>query len=669
MESQLPVEETPKYLMRMSLNVLNHLGINLYSNIPAVLSEVVANAYDADATSVEITIGDQMITIKDDGHGMTLKDINKKFLYVGYQRRANNEVYSPNYQRKVMGRKGIGKLSLFSIANNIEVHTIRKNVLTDEMEKNGFILNRHDIISQIGIENDGIYEPKDVDPSTFDIDSGTRLIITNFKKNINQTENYLKRRLARRFTVIDDSENSTFKVIINGEPITFEDRNYFSKIQFLWLIGDEADEYSTHYNFKKINKLNGKIDATEYIISGWIGAVEKPSDLDQDGINNNKISVIVRGKMAQEDILESFNEGGIYATYLIGEINADFLDEDSEEDIATSSRQKMDEEDPRYKFLIAHVYTLLKQIQNVWTTYRNELAKETAVQKAQEFNPALTEWFNSLKTDSRKEHAIKLFSTIDTLHFTPQEEKEKKRELYKQGILAFEKLKLRDSLHELDKIRSVDDIRLAAIFTDLSDIEANLYYDIATERVEVIKEFQKQLDANDKEKLLQLYLFNNLWLLNPSWERATTGTEIMEKNVDAEFNKVSAGLTANEKAGRLDIKYRTSAGKHIIVELKRYLPSYQVTPTDLYEQMKKYRGALSKCLTLSPGVDPPIEGIVILGKRYDEADFKEAIELLKLVNSRIIYYDDLIQGSLEAYSAYLAKQTEVSRIRAIIDKI
>jgi hypothetical protein len=661
--------ESSKYIMRMSLNVLNHLGINLYSNIPAVLSEVVANAYDADATTVDITIGDQIITIKDNGHGMTLSDINKKFLYVGYQRRANNEVFSPKYNRKVMGRKGIGKLSLFSIANNIEVQTIRKNELTSEFEKNGFILNRNDIINQIGIENDGIYKPKDVDASTFDIDCGTRLIITNFKKNVNQTENYLKRRLARRFTVIDDSENSNFKVTINGEPITFQDRNYFSKVQFLWLIGDEADNYSAHYTFKKTSRLNGKIDGTEYIISGWIGAVEKPSDLDQDGINNNKVSVIVRGKMAQEDILESFNEGGIYATYLIGEINADFLDEDNADDIATSSRQKMDEEDPRYKVLVSHVYTLLKQIQNVWTTYRNELAKETAIDKAQAFNPALTEWFNSLKTDSRKEHAIKLFSTIDTLHFTPQEEKEKKRELYKQGILAFEKLKLRDSLHELDKIKSVDDIRLASIFTDLSDIEANLYYDIATERVEVIKEFQKQLDANDKEKLLQLYLFNNLWLLNPSWERATIGSEIMEKNVDAEFNKVSAGLSAEEKSGRLDIKYRTSAGKHIIVELKRYLPSYQVTPTDLYQQMKKYRSALIKCITVTPGVDPPIEGIVILGKRYNEADYKEAIDLLKLANSRIIYYDDLIQDSLVSYSAYLAKQTEVSRIRAIIDRI
>lgn len=43
-----------KYQMTIDLNVLNHLGINLYSNIPSVISEVVANAWDADAEEVEV---------------------------------------------------------------------------------------------------------------------------------------------------------------------------------------------------------------------------------------------------------------------------------------------------------------------------------------------------------------------------------------------------------------------------------------------------------------------------------------------------------------------------------------------------------------------------------------------------------------------------------------
>src|SRR5215218_9772913 len=95
-----------KYTMTLSLNLLNHLGINLYSNVPAVLSEVVANSWDADAESVDIVIDKHYgsIVITDDGHGMDLDDINGKYLTVGYRRRdpGNQGAKSPK-GRDVMG--------------------------------------------------------------------------------------------------------------------------------------------------------------------------------------------------------------------------------------------------------------------------------------------------------------------------------------------------------------------------------------------------------------------------------------------------------------------------------------------------------------------------------------------------------------------------------------
>ena len=74
--------ETPLFRMTISLNVLEHLGINLYSNVPSVLSEIVANAWDADASMVRITWdrSADLIVIQDDGTGMTPEDINERFL-------------------------------------------------------------------------------------------------------------------------------------------------------------------------------------------------------------------------------------------------------------------------------------------------------------------------------------------------------------------------------------------------------------------------------------------------------------------------------------------------------------------------------------------------------------------------------------------------------------
>ncbi|MCY4150584.1 MAG: ATP-binding protein [Gammaproteobacteria bacterium] len=110
----------PDYELKIDLNALNHLGLNLYSNVPAVLSELIANAWDADADNVHLDIingdTDTQIIVKDDGCGMDETDINNKFLTVGYQRRkTSNDDATPKKNRKVMGRKGIGKLSVFSI--------------------------------------------------------------------------------------------------------------------------------------------------------------------------------------------------------------------------------------------------------------------------------------------------------------------------------------------------------------------------------------------------------------------------------------------------------------------------------------------------------------------------------------------------------------------------
>lgn len=492
-----------KYTLKLTLNVLKHLGFNLYSNVPAVLSEVVANAYDADALRVNIKLDkdNEQIIIEDNGHGMTLKDINEKFLLVGYDKRRNGEGYSKKFNRPVMGRKGIGKLSLFSIANNIKIYTTRRNEDLGRDEINGFELDRKKI--EKDIKEKKIHHPKDLPVDGISLQQGTRLIISQFKKKFNFRPEFLRRRVARRFTVLNDN----FRVVVDGIRVQITDRNFFRKVNFIWFIGDYNDqEELSGYTFEEVNKVSGDVDdQSGYTINGWIGSVEYPSDLSQDGVNNNKLSILVRGKMAQEDIFDSFNEGGIFIDYLIGEVHADFLDYDHLEDIATSSRQKINEEDERYKILLEHVYKILKHIQNVWTDMRRKSKEKKVIEKAENLSPKLKEWFDSLKTDTRKNYAKRLFGTIESLHFdNKSEETERKKVLYKQGIIAFEKLKLRDNLQELENLTEIDDFRLANIFSDLSDIEANLFYDIASERVEVIKKFQTHLDAN---KSIYLIIF------------------------------------------------------------------------------------------------------------------------------------------------------------------
>lgn len=253
-----------KYTMKMSLSVLNHLGLNLYSNVPAVLSEVVANSWDADAEKVEINIDvdNDKIEIIDDGNGMDLNDINDKYLNVGYQKRDSEGVYTPRLKRHVMGRKGIGKLSLFSIANRVEIHSVKGR------QKNGFLMTVPQIKKQIGSSKE--YHPDEVAENKIVIKKGTKIILSDLKRKISLSEVALRKRLARRFSVIGDKNK--FQVAINGTPVTIADRDFFKSIQFLWTIGDAGKEFTSECtNLKETAHFEGNVDeSNKYEISGWI---------------------------------------------------------------------------------------------------------------------------------------------------------------------------------------------------------------------------------------------------------------------------------------------------------------------------------------------------------------------------------------------------------------
>lgn len=190
----------PKFQMSINLQVLNHLGLNLYSNTSAVLSEVVANAWDADATEVNIQIDGDTISITDNGIGMNLADINNKYLTVGYQKRSESGE-SLIFHRPVMGRKGIGKLSMFSIANTVEVYSKK------DAEVNGFKIDTNSLREAIKT-NDTYYPVELPTDNLLFTNNGTKIILSDLKKKRTAAlASHLRQRLARRFAIIGAKNN------------------------------------------------------------------------------------------------------------------------------------------------------------------------------------------------------------------------------------------------------------------------------------------------------------------------------------------------------------------------------------------------------------------------------------------------------------------------------
>lgn len=648
-----------KYELTIDLNALNHLGINLYSNIPAVVSEVVANSWDADAEEVTIDIDRQKrtITILDDGYGMTQDDINNKYLKVGYSKRDIEGTITPKWHRHVMGRKGIGKLSLFSIANTIEVHSVKADK-KGVVHKNGFVMDARAIEKKIKAgEGTATYHPKPVTPSSIKMVKGTKIVLRDLKKGVSTTEKYLRQRLARRFSIIGDEYK--FAVIVNKKPITVEDRDYFKNIEYLWHIGDGSEKYIGYCtNLSEQMKLDGVVDKKNgYKVTGWIGTFDEQKSIEA---GNNTIVIQAWGKLIHEDILKDLKEGGLFTKYLIGEIRADFIDRDDMEDIATSDRQRLRENDPRFKKLKEYVQNeVLKLIQSKWTIWRNEGAEKKAL-----LNPKIKEWFSGLSKDNKK-YARQIFGKIESF---PVADPDFKRELYKQSILAFETLALKGNLTALEQIETDADFHLfTSIFAGMDELEAAHYYQIVKSRLGVLKKFE-HITPTAKEKLIQQHIFDHLWLLHSSWERASTDQR-MEEAVDKEWKGINAGLTPKEKAGRLDIRYRTAAGKHIIIELKKY--SRTVDANELMVQIRKYRTGLLKCLQAKfPNEQHLVEAICIVGSAPKPLEEEEANRnILAGVNARYITYDELIQQTRDSYRDYLDKQKDITRIQTLISSI
>jgi len=673
-----------KYEMTLSLNVLNHLGINLYSSVPAVLSEAVANAWDADATEVDISIDEdkKVISIEDNGHGMNEEQVNERYLHVGYRRRKdeNQGDKTPEYGRHVMGRKGIGKLSLFSIAKTVEVYT------TDGEDENAFRINIEEIRSQIGEPDEdeeddpdsenqagGSYTPAIIEDFPSDLDQGTKIILKDLKKDhIYNTENALKKRLARRFSVIGESHD--FHVRVNSDPIHITDRDYFHKLQFLWTLDDGEgygsddntyEDYCEDLDHEPI-ELNNETESG-YEIEGWIGAVEKPKQLEVsyggETDDLNKIPLLVRGKMAKEDLLDDFNDAGHYTHYLVGEIQADFLDLNDESDIATTSREDMVKTDDRYQELISFLYDTLNEIRSRWDTLRDEQGS----QKARE-TPVIDDWYQRLDKGDKREKARKLFGKINKITTDSEEEK---RQLFKFGVLAFERLRYKDNLSRLEDLDPEDLTAVDDLFVDLNEREATLDYQIVKQRIEAIEELDEAIGENYKEKVLQKHLFNNLWLLDPSWEHATE-SQYKEGSISSEFkDELPDNLTDNEQRGRMDIKYRMATGRHVIVELKR--PERKVYTTELMEQGHKYKRALNKCLKDRGRGSENIEIVFVIGPKpkdwEDEQDQETWEESLDKKNMRVLQYRKLLDNAEESYRSYLEKQQQVGEIADIINRI
>jgi Histidine kinase-, DNA gyrase B-, and HSP90-like ATPase len=656
-----------RYEMTVDLAVIESLGINLYSNAAAVLTELVANAYDADATSVSIEwkrAGDT-ISVTDNGRGMTVADINQRFLTVGYKKREVEGLESPKWHRAFMGRKGIGKLSVFSIAKTVFVYTKKGRQI------NGLKIVVADL--EAAIRAGQPYHPEPVEVPTGYRRTGTTLVLGDLKqKRADLTASALRKRLARRFDVMSTTTAAQggFKIKVDGKAITWADRQELKKLEFVWEFGGAVlPESALPKDCRRFVLAEHHIkNHVDWPVRGWIGTARRPSDLtdDPEAGSLKNIIVLARKRPIQEGIIDKLDFSRLFGNYVTGQIEADFLDLDKGyDDIATSDRQRMIEDDERVTGLRDFLRDAFLKAAEAWSRERpKKEAKELLADR-----PELRKWVDA-RPSGHREAAEKMIGTIASLPMEAARESEDRAALLRAGVLAFERIGLRDVSEDLRKLSNVTAEDLLPILGAQDSYEEALWGDILRSRVDAISEFRSITDSNEHEKVLQQHLYKNLWLFDPSWERAT-GSERMEQGL----TKLAPGLfpkdgDEGEIKGRLDIRYLTNAGLHVIVELKRY--KRKVSAEELAEQGGKYYAALASVLEQQGEADPRIQVVFVLGtpptvkrpgsmtvEHYRTTQFAP-------FHGRYMLYDGLIESASKQYDEYLEASSKVHTLNDLL---
>lgn len=368
----------PKKELKMTFdpNTIEHLGVRMYSTLPPVLTELIGNSHDADAEHVMLTLndinGEKEIVIEDDGSGMSFAEINDKFLRIGRNRRLEDEADTTPKGRKIIGKKGLGKLSFFGIAHEIEISTKKDG------KENIFQMTWEDIKKETKE-----YKPVVVkkDESCAANEHGTKITLKKIQRESDFSPEDIANSLSKMFII-----DSSFEVAIrhnSDEPIIVSNERRYADLEkeVEWKIPDNS-EYKDDY------------DKADQVV-GHLMATKKPIP---PKTNMRGVILFSRKKMVNLPEYFSDSTSSHFFSYLTGWLEVDFIDE-FEDDVIATNRQSLNWGHEEMQKLRVHLRGLINWLERDWRKKREEMRKKK-LSEATGIN--VTDWFGKLPDDIRQ---------------------------------------------------------------------------------------------------------------------------------------------------------------------------------------------------------------------------------------------------------------------------
>jgi hypothetical protein len=668
--SQPNPEKNPLHFKVLG-RTLEHFGVQMYKRRTVAIAELVANCWDAGAKEVFIEVpttnynqATSHIVIRDTGFGMSFDDVQQAYLVLGRNRRkaggaevelpldfneikpietpSSSDLKPSSKKRRVMGRKGIGKLAGFGLAQQMTVTTWKGDKGLE------FYLNLNELKLDDNASEAVPIKWKWITPKPEHGSSGTivSMQILKHKTSIDVPE--LRMSLARRFSRTVRGEMvikvNSFGLPDPTPPLDFRE--------------PPIEEAKPH--------LLESFLSDGSVVRYWYGFATNLIHLRE----LRGFTILVNGKVAQAPPfffdVEATASGQHSTKYVIGEIEADFIDTgiDDESDLVSTDRQEIDWEDDRVKVLLKWGQELSRKALSDCAKFRGDRAKKEVLTDS-------TISSRIIRLDKASQKEINRFIGILG---NRDEDKVRTIELADALVRAYEFRQFHDVIEDIEKA-SEDPNKLAEMLRQLTDwkvLESRAILEIVKGRLDILDKFRKMLcnDApetaskKNPENMHDL-LGANPWLLNPEWQ------------VLAEEKKITTQLREWGKQdlpnfdGRYDFLALEREGFLVVIEIKR--PDY---PAELDElnKLTVYAEHLSKAhsgdiqMVFICGSEPNMsEQARRRFKEMPDYEIRHWNTLFDRTRQVYEHYRAVLEGSVSD-PAFKAKEEEILRTRKLLEQ-
>jgi RecB family endonuclease NucS len=554
----------------------------LHADVAWVAVELVANAWDADATTVSMQLPHQApitphseIVVQDDGVGMTPGQVQEAYLTIGQNRRRRWDEDRSALGRPVIGWRGIGKLAAFSIARLLDVWTVRDGHMT------AFRIDLDALRDEDAVHSAPILANRRVSPGD-PVQLGTLIRLRGLRcPEISAVR--VRSELGQRLALWDDP---SFLVTVNGDPV------------------------HSHVPELQVRCPSSGLEHTDLSGFGpiwwWMGCAPRPLHGQPGGAG---VAVAARGRIIQPPFFFGM-AGQVGLGYLTGVVHADALDE--HENLIAARALSWD--DPRLAPLLAWGQTTVREVLRQWAARRYQDKKARLLDSAPFADAA------AIIDGLPEREARELTAALDSLarvHGLPEP---RVRKLATIIMRAFERNTepLKTAIEALTTAGPQAQRELVGLVERWDLLDTLTVARRVRERVEVIDTFGALIRSKAPEKPhLQDFIVRHPWLLNPRWE-LLQHERSLDRILTEQFNLQPSGDV--EGGRRLDFFCLGDASSAVVVELKR--PGTTVGQKQL-AQLARYVDFLRRWARETSGTHRQIHrvlGCLVCSKVHPDAE-------------------------------------------------